>query len=101
LRTRVGRFWFEGPWDYTPYGLSYVQPWPGVFAVLCRSGKGCRLLFSGAADNLRQALETSPGAPDWAGRCQDGVLCVAVRYDGESADNTQVLLELQALADQD
>ena len=101
MRTRVGRFWFEGPWDYNPYGLRYVQPERGVFAVLCRSEQGLRLLCSGAADNLRQALETSPAAPDWAGRCQDGVLCVAVRYDSQSADNPQVLLELQALADQD
>lgn len=67
MRTRVGRFWFEGPWDYTPYGLRYVQPEPGVFAVLCRSEQGLRLLCSGAAENLRQALETSPAAPEWAG----------------------------------
>ncbi|MCE5271545.1 hypothetical protein LLH00_09715 [bacterium] len=101
MRTRVGRFWFEGPWDYSPGGLRYVLPEPGVYAVLCRGESGCRTLELGAVDDLHRSLERCPHAPAWAGRCQSGTLCVAVRYDSEHPDNAQVLLELKATLEKD
>lgn len=101
MRTRLGRFWFEGPWDYTPGGLRYILPEPGVYAVLCRGENSFRTLELGAAENLHRALEQSPCASAWAGLCQEGVLCVAVRYDSEHPDNTQVLFELQSLTELD
>jgi hypothetical protein len=96
MRTRLGRFYFEGPFDYTAYGLKYIEKRAGVYAVFCGNGEERKVLDLGEAEDLHLRLESHDRTACWLARC-DGRLSVGACYtEGLRRDGRrEMVLELR------
>lgn len=87
---RVGGYSFSG--RYSMDEIDEIRDWPGLYAILCRRGRGHYLVDVGESDNLRSELKEHDRSDLWTRNCS-GSLVVTVKYTLELEELERVRME--------